>query len=442
MKKLIGNTSWLLLNQIFQMVISFFVGILSTRYLGPSNYGSITYISTYVSFFSSLCTMGMDTVVISKLVNYKDRDGEIIITATCIRAVSAIISIFSLSMVVYIVDGNDISLQIIALILGFKLVLNAFTTVGYWYQYKLLSKKMVIVDMFTFVLGNAFRIWMLATEKNVYWFASYATVLVLLNVIVDVPLFLKDCKTRKFLSKEMVKELLKDCLPYMISGVMVSLYSQVDIIMIKHMMNGTNYVGYYSAAYTICNLIAFIPQAISQSARPVLMELKKENNHSYNTRVTQTLAIIIWFAIIYSIFITLFSNIVIGILYGESFAPSSGVLKVLVWSTLFENLTRIRDMWFIGENESKFVAILSFLGTITNVIANALLIPLLGIYGAAIATIGTQLVVTVILPAMRKETRQYAIDVLNALFLRNVDIFNFVKEIANSFKLKKVEENV
>lgn len=434
MRRLLGNTSWLLLNQIFQMVISFFVGLLSTRYLGPSNYGSITYVSTYVSFFSSLCTMGMDTVVISKLVNYKERDGEVIVTATFIRGIAAIISILALSIVIYVADGNDASLQIIALILGFKLLLNAFTTVGYWYQYKLLSKKMVIIDMVAFVIGNAFRIWMLATEKNVFWFASYTTVLVLLNVIVDVPVFLKDCKTRKFISKEMTKELLRDCVPYMISGVMISLYSQVDIIMIKHMMNGTDYVGYYSVAYTICNLIAFIPQSISQSARPILMELKKEDNKSYNTRVTQTLATIIWLAILYSVFITIFADIVIHILYGESFAPSSGVLKVLVWSTLFENLTRIRDMWFIGENESKYVAVLSFVGTITNVIVNAMLIPIMGIYGAAIATIGTQLIVTVVLPALRKETRQYTVDVLNALFLRNVEAKSLIKEIIGSFK--------
>lgn len=434
MRRLLGNTSWLLLNQIFQMVISFFVGLLSTRYLGPSNFGSITYVSTYVSFFSSLCTMGMDTVVISKLVNYKERDGEVIVTATFIRGIAAIISILALSIVIYVADGNDASLQIIALILGFKLLLNAFTTVGYWYQYKLLSKKMVIIDMVAFVIGNAFRIWMLATEKNVFWFASYTTVLVLLNVIVDVPVFLKDCKTRKFISKEMTKELLRDCVPYMISGVMISLYSQVDIIMIKHMMNGTDYVGYYSVAYTICNLIAFIPQSISQSARPILMELKKEDNKSYNTRVTQTLATIIWLAILYSVFITIFADIVIHILYGESFAPSSGVLKVLVWSTLFENLTRIRDMWFIGENESKYVAVLSFVGTITNVIVNAMLIPIMGIYGAAIATIGTQLIVTVVLPALRKETRQYTVDVLNALFLRNVEAKSLIKEIIGSFK--------
>ncbi len=434
MRRLLGNTSWLLLNQIFQMVISFFVGLLSTRYLGPSNYGSITYVSTYVSFFSSLCTMGMDTVVISKLVNYKERDGEVIVTATFIRGIAAIISILALSVVIYVADGNDASLQIIALILGFKLLLNAFTTVGYWYQYKLLSKKMVIIDMVAFVIGNAFRIWMLATEKNVFWFASYTTVLVLLNVIVDVPVFLKDCKTKKFISKEMMKELLRDCVPYMISGVMISLYSQVDIIMIKHMMNGTDYVGYYSVAYTICNLIAFIPQSISQSARPILMELKKEDNKSYNTRVTQTLSTIIWLAILYSVFITIFADVVIGILYGESFAPSSGVLKVLVWSTLFENLTRIRDMWFIGENESKYVAVLSFVGTIANVIVNAILIPIMGIYGAAIATIGTQLIVTVVLPALRKETRQYSVDVLNALFLRNVEAKSLIKEIIGSFK--------
>ncbi len=46
------NASWLIGGKIAQMVLSLFVGVLSARYLGPSNYGLISYGNALVSFFS------------------------------------------------------------------------------------------------------------------------------------------------------------------------------------------------------------------------------------------------------------------------------------------------------------------------------------------------------------------------------------------------------
>lgn len=441
MKRLLSNTSWLIANQIFQMVISFFVGLLSTRYLGPTNYGSITYVGTYISFFSSFCVLGLDTIIISKLVNYKDRDGEIISSAILLRSIAAIISIFILNIIISVADNGDQEIRTIAWLSQFKLLFDAFTSVNYWYQFKLLSKKMVIVDMVAFVVGNAFRIWMLMTNKNVYWFATYTSVLCLLNIVVDVPLFLHDCKDKICVSFSMCKELLRDGIPYMISGIMISLYSQVDIIMIKHMLNGTSYVGYYSAAWSVCNLVAFIPMAISQSAVPVLLQLKKDNSKNYNNRVTQAIAIIVWIGILYSCFITCFSNKIVNLLYGKNFMLSANVLKILVWVTLFQNLTKIRDMWFVGEGQSKLVALYSLLGTLANIVVNYCLIPVLGIYGAALATILTQTIVTLILPICKKETRQYSINVVRALFLKGIDVKQSAVIVLNLMRGKKSNES-
>ena len=35
------NTTWLVGGQVFRLIISFFISTISTRYLGPSNYGVI-----------------------------------------------------------------------------------------------------------------------------------------------------------------------------------------------------------------------------------------------------------------------------------------------------------------------------------------------------------------------------------------------------------------
>ena len=157
MNKFLKNTSWIVFGQIFQMILSFFIGLLSVRYLGPTNYGSITYISSYVSFFSSICLMGLDTVVINKLVYYQERDGEVIASAVLLRSIVSILCMFSLSLVVYCVDGGNKELVIIAIISSFELLFKSFITITFWYQYKLMSKKVVIADLLAFLLNLIFH---------------------------------------------------------------------------------------------------------------------------------------------------------------------------------------------------------------------------------------------------------------------------------------------
>ena len=50
--KEVKNASWLIYGKLAQMILSFFVSILTARYLGPSNYGTISYVSAYIAFFT------------------------------------------------------------------------------------------------------------------------------------------------------------------------------------------------------------------------------------------------------------------------------------------------------------------------------------------------------------------------------------------------------
>ncbi|MDY2780925.1 MAG: flippase [Bulleidia sp.] len=442
MNKFLKNTSWIVFGQIFQMILSFFIGLLSVRYLGPTNYGSITYISSYVSFFSSICLMGLDTVVINKLVYYQERDGEVIASAVLLRSIVSILCMFSLSLVVYCIDGGNKELVIIAIISSFELLFKSFITITFWYQYKLMSKKVVIADLLAFLLSSLYRLYLLMTSKNIYWFATYSSLIYLLASLFYIPMFIKDCKSKKHASKEMCKELVHSCIPYLISGIMISLYTQIDRIMIKQILQTTVDVGYYSAAWTVCNLIAFIPNAISVSARPVLMQMRKEGKANYNQRVSQVLAVIIWLAIFYSLFVTIFSKKIILILYGQTYITAHTVLKILVWSTLMENVGKIRDIWLIGENRSNYVTFFSTVGTILNVIINIQFIHLWGINGAALSTVITQFFVMLILPMVFSSTRQFAIDVINAIFLRNIQARKAFTKLIIMSNHKRIRNNI
>jgi O-antigen/teichoic acid export membrane protein len=169
------------------------------------------------------------------------------------------------------------------------------------------------------------------------------------------------------------------------------------------------------------------------------MQMKKEKALTYNKRVTQVIASIIWFSILYSLMVTIFSRRIVLLLYGKQYLPAVSTLQILVWSTLFDNLTKIRDLWLIGENQSKFVMIFSATGTISNVIMNYFMIQSMGILGAAIATVLTQTIVTLFIPYLFSGTRQYSVNVMNAILLRDVDARSLAKTVLQSLAAKRKE---
>ena len=86
--KVAKNASWLIAGRVVQMVLSFFVGLLTARYLGPGNYGLISYAATYTTFFASLCTLGINSIIVKNFIDYPEEEGVTLCTAIVLRAIS------------------------------------------------------------------------------------------------------------------------------------------------------------------------------------------------------------------------------------------------------------------------------------------------------------------------------------------------------------------
>ena len=71
-KKFLKNTSWIIFAKIFQMILGLFVSTWSARYLGPSNMGTISYVSSLITLFSAITTPGLNNVIIKELIEHKD----------------------------------------------------------------------------------------------------------------------------------------------------------------------------------------------------------------------------------------------------------------------------------------------------------------------------------------------------------------------------------
>lgn len=422
--KFFKNTTWLIMGQVIQMILQFVVGTLSARYLGPSNYGTLSYVGSFITFFTSFCELGMNGVIISELVNHRKDEGKIITTCILMRLAVSIISIFAVILLVMVTDPGDIIVFYITLISSLQIPFAAFNTINYWFQFRLESKYAAIIKNVAYIISAGYKLFLLATGKSVLWFAFANVIDIILLAIMYVISYLlkKEKKNSLGWSKPVAVRMIKGCLPFIIASIMIQIYQQTDKIMIKQMLNSTTEVGLYTAVTTICSLIGFIPTAILDSARPVIMEMKQEDEKKYQLRTRQLFAVLIWFDVLYAIGITIFAKLVIYILYGEAYLAATKCLRICVWYTAFSYLGSARSMWLICEKKNRYAFIFSAMGAGFNVAMNILLIPILGINGAALATLVTQFSANIAFPYLFKDTRPYCYSVIEAFFLRNIEL--------------------
>ena len=91
-KRVIANMSWLMGGKIVNMILSFFVSLATARYLGPSNFGSINYVAAYVSFFSSIASLGLSVIVIKEVSSGEEDGNKVIWTGIFMRFLTAVAS--------------------------------------------------------------------------------------------------------------------------------------------------------------------------------------------------------------------------------------------------------------------------------------------------------------------------------------------------------------
>ena len=105
--KFIGNTNWLIFQNIYSMGLSLVIGALSARYLGLSNYGLVGYGASLVNLFTAVSQLGIDNVLLNEMMKHPEEKGKVMGTALCMRSFSAVICfICSMILVVFIEPGN------------------------------------------------------------------------------------------------------------------------------------------------------------------------------------------------------------------------------------------------------------------------------------------------------------------------------------------------
>ena len=412
------NASWIIGARVVQMVLSLLVSMLSARLLGPSNYGLVNYGITYTTFFMSLCTLGINSVIVKNFVDYPEEKGKAIGTAIGLRLMSSTLSIGIIVLISCFLDRGEPETIIVVALCAVCLVFHAFDIIAFYFQSLYQSKYSSIVALIGYIAASAYKIVLLLLGKSVRWFALATSVDYIVIAILLLSVYKWKGGPKLSFSWKKARELLSKSYHYILSGAMVAIYGQVDKLMLKHMVDKTA-VGYYSIAVSVSNMWVFVLAAIIDSMYPTILQLYKEDKKQFERKNRQLYGIVFYVSIGVSTILTVFGRFAILILYGKDYLPSSGALAVVTWYTAFSYLGVARNAWLVCENKQKYLKYTYAAAAVLNVVLNLLLIPLWGAMGAGLASLITQLFTSIVIPAMIPDLRPNVRLMLQAIALKD-----------------------
>ncbi len=395
MNKVIKNASWIIICRVIQALLALIISMITARYLGPSNYGLLNYIISIVAFVLPVMKLGITSILVQEFISEPEKEGETLGTSLVLCFISAIVCIIGVNLFVRLSNTGEQDTIIVCALYSSILIFQVFEMINYWFQAKLLAKYSSIVALIAYVIVSIYKIYLLITQKNIYWF-SVANTFDYLIIAVGLLYIYKQKSTQKLcFNTEKAMKLLSTSKYYIISDLMVVIFAQTDRVMLKAMINNEA-TGYYSAAITCAGMSQFVFAAIIDSMRPTIFEKKKTSEEMYTLNLVRLFSIITYLSLAQSVVMTLLAPIIIQLLYGVQYLESVSALQIVVWYTTFSYLGSARNIWILAEGKQKYLWKINLFGAFVNVILNALLIPFIGVNGAALASLITQFLTNIV----------------------------------------------
>ena len=181
------------------------------------------------------------------------------------------------------------------------------------------------------------------------------------------------------------KEWFSISLVLLLQGSFIVILNQTDIVMVGNFL-GPEQAGTYSAAIKTAMLISIILQTVNTVVAPAFVALYYQDDLLGLQKVVATVtAWIFWPSLILGILFMTFSHAILGI-FGTDFVAVDWELKILVLGRVLDAVCGSVGCLMVMTGHQNQSVIVFGIAAAINLILNAVLIPLFGSLGAAIAT--------------------------------------------------------
>lgn len=414
-EKYLKNTGWLFFGRVGSLAIKMVVSIILANYLGSGQNGIINGGIAYIYFFSAIATLGLDQYIVKELHQYPENRNAILGTSFWMKVIAGLFCI-PLIFTAYQIYPARATPYSYVFVLSFTGVVQAFNVIDSYFQSQVRSKYIMQVQVIGNILSVVIKVSMILLKLPlIYFIYAYLFDIVILSAGYFITYQRKDRSIFNWsFNRPLAAKLLGFSWPLIISGIMVSLYMKIDQLMLQNMIS-VKEAGAYATVAMFSEAWNFIPLVIVSSLFPAILNARRDDINRYKKRVQHLYDLMVYISVPTALVIT-FASPLIYKLFKHEYAYAAPVLSVHIWSGVFVFLGVASSQQLITENFNKITFIRTGFGAVVNILLNLVLIPRMGMMGAAVATLVAYASATFFVLFIPKTFKQ-GIMMLKSLFL-------------------------
>ena len=397
-KSIKSNYIFNLLNSVSQLLFPLITFPYASRIMMADGIGQVQFFNSIVSYISLFTCLGIPMYAIREIAKVRSDMKQMSTTTIEILLLHAMLTVLGyVAVAIICMTVSDVQTDI-----PLFLILSAtifFTAIGceWFYQgiedFKYVAIRGLIVKIISIVLLFLF----VRTKEDILWYGAYTVFGVLGGNIFN---FLR---LRKYVDRKIVNihnlhplRHLKPAIHIFVFNVIISIYLQLNAVLLGFLKDVAA-VGYFTAATKLMSITMSISNSLGSVMMPRASNLIAENKMSeFKSVIQKSYDFIIAISIPLTIGLIFTSKSAVLLLSGEGFYPAILASQIVAINIISIGISSVMGMQILYPmGKINIVILCTFLGAITNVIVNILLIPHYGHYGTAAAFAITEFVVTV-----------------------------------------------
>lgn len=386
-QKIAANSSFFLLSLVAQKVLSFVYFTLLARALGAELTGRYFFAISFATMFAVLMDFGLSPVLTKEVAQNKDEQAVYFQQIFSLKLIFTILSLLFLAGLNYFFWGND-PVQLLIYLTMLTVAIDSFTLLFYAYIRGQQNLRYESIGTIIFqIIVMVFGLGVLKFSHNLFLLLIVLFAASLFNFLFSAFILRFKFQTKiKFLwHKDLLKKILLIAWPFAVAAIFAKVYAYLDSILLKIFLGDLS-LGFYSVAYKITFAWQFIPLGLVAALYPAFAHYFKEDKimlAKVFNRGFLYLSLIAWplsFGII-----ALAPEIILKV-YKPEFQSAILPLQILIVSLGFLFMNFALSSLLNAANFQKINTRNLGFTMVFNIILNLVLIPLVGVWGAALAS--------------------------------------------------------
>lgn len=362
--------------------------ILAGRVLGAEDFGRLAFGLAIGTVLAFVLNLGLDSVSIRRIAVDREESSAVVGSVLGGKLVFSllVLGVFFASVHVLIEDHLTRS---VTYVLGFAGVLRAMnlTLRAFLHgQERFHAESAVVLTERLLVLGLGGAM-LVATGDLVFFVLTFPVARVIGFFLLIAQVQRHAPRDQWSFDPALLSTLLRQGLPLGIAIVTYGLYNQIDVLLLTVFVPAAE-VGEFASAYRLYEGLLIVPSVLTIVIYPRLSVLAAGHEAKYRDLLGRSIKYVTILAVPLVVVAILLAEEIIRLFYGDGFSPGAEVLQLLAVALWFMFVYSVVDTALRSRALERAVLRVNVAGLAAKVALGLVLIPTLGIRGAALAGIG------------------------------------------------------